>query len=154
MIWFPAKTGHTSPAHLQDMLNFLHINYPQYWLSPLANLNTVADLGEGPGGSGPPLIFKPNWGPKGQKSVFWRSGPLLDPSLKCSNQGDKSRWHSKLKIWWGFAEGFEWWICSQKSIPGKKKNIVSACYTGYGFLDRTNNQGFTLSCKQLNAFLT
>ena len=75
MIWLPAKTGHTSPAHLQDMLTFLHINYPQYWLSPLANLNTVADLGEGPGGSGPPLFLNQTEAPRAEKVFFGDRAP-------------------------------------------------------------------------------
>ena len=36
---------------------------------------TVADQGEGSGG--PPLTyFRPNWGPKGQKNLFYKSPPL------------------------------------------------------------------------------
>ena len=30
----------------------------------------VADLGEGPGAPGPPVIFIPNWDPKGRKDFF------------------------------------------------------------------------------------
>ena len=28
-----------------------------------------------------PLIFRPNWGPKGRKNVFWRPGPPLSKGL-------------------------------------------------------------------------
>ena len=41
---------------------------------------SVADLGKGPGGPGPlpPLIFRPNWGPKGRKIFFFRPDiPLI-----------------------------------------------------------------------------
>ena len=47
----------------------------------------VADPGEGPEGPGVPLIFRPKWGPKGRKKLFWRPGPpplsqgLADPPL-------------------------------------------------------------------------
>ena len=39
------------------------------------NSRPVADPGEGPGGPGPPLIFTPNWGPKGGKKFFWDRAP-------------------------------------------------------------------------------
>ena len=45
---------------------------------------TVANPGEKPGGRPPPLIFRPNWGPKGRKKLFLRPPPLsqgLDGSL-------------------------------------------------------------------------
>ena len=35
----------------------------------------VADLGEVPGGLGPPLFFRPIGGPKGQKNSFWTPPP-------------------------------------------------------------------------------
>ena len=42
---------------------------------------SVADPGEAPEGPAP-LIFRPNWGPKGRKNVFWRPRP--SPSIKGS----------------------------------------------------------------------
>ena len=40
----------------------------------------VADPGEGPRGPAPhPLIFRPNWGPKGRKSFFWDWALLFSP---------------------------------------------------------------------------
>ena len=37
-----------------------------------------AHPGEGPGGPAPPLIFRPKWGPKDRKKIFWgRSPPPL-----------------------------------------------------------------------------
>ena len=35
--------------------------------------------GRGPG-SPPPLILRPNWGPKGRKKFFWRPPPFQNPS--------------------------------------------------------------------------
>ena len=46
------------------------------WFFFLDTQGTVADLGEGPGGGGALLIFRPNWRPKGQKKSFWRPPPL------------------------------------------------------------------------------
>ena len=40
----------------------------------------VADRGEGPRGPGPPLIYRPNWGPKGWKKIG-RPRPLLSQGL-------------------------------------------------------------------------
>ena len=37
----------------------------------------VADPGEGSGGPGLPLIFRPNWGPKAWKHFFWDRLPYL-----------------------------------------------------------------------------
>ena len=38
--------------------------------------STVADPGEGPGGGPPPApLFRPNWGPKGQKTFFLETAP-------------------------------------------------------------------------------
>ena len=36
---------------------------------------SVADPGEGPGGPGSPLIFKPKWGPKGRKMFVFETAP-------------------------------------------------------------------------------
>ena len=36
----------------------------------------VTDRGEGPRGPGPPLIYRPNWGPKGWKKIGRPSPPL------------------------------------------------------------------------------
>ena len=36
---------------------------------------TLADPGKGPGGAGPPLIFRPNGGPNGQKIIFGDRSP-------------------------------------------------------------------------------
>ena len=35
----------------------------------------MADPREGPGGPGPPIIFRPNRDPKGRKNFFWRPAP-------------------------------------------------------------------------------
>ena len=70
----------------------------------------MADPGEGPGGSGPPRVFRPNWCPKGRKKVFfnrplpppppyvtvWMIGALalsdgLDPPLKSWEVGLKCK---------------------------------------------------------------
>ena len=37
---------------------------------------TVVDQGEGSGGGPPLTYFRPNWGPKGQKNLFYKSPPL------------------------------------------------------------------------------
>ena len=43
----------------------------------LLGATAVADPEEGHGGPGSPLIFKPNWGPKGGKKIFWDQDPLF-----------------------------------------------------------------------------
>ena len=62
----------------------------------------VADRGEGSRGPGPPLIHRPNWGPKGWKKIGGPSPPLsqgldncppylsdgLDPPLSWPNRGE------------------------------------------------------------------
>ena len=40
----------------------------------------VADRGEGPRGPGPPLIYRPNWGPKGWKKIGGPSPPIISGS--------------------------------------------------------------------------
>ena len=89
----------------------------------------VADLGEGPGGLVPPLIFRPKWGPKGWKSFFWGrptqtpltqglddrpppSPPLLseglDPSLYGVITSCRGGWWEAQENWgrgmWGIKE--------------------------------------------------
>ena len=39
--------------------------------------NAAANPGEGPGSAPPPLMFRPNWGPKGRKMFFLSPGPSL-----------------------------------------------------------------------------
>ena len=39
----------------------------------------VADPGEEPMGACPPLIFRPNWGPKGRKNIFLAGAPFSPP---------------------------------------------------------------------------
>ena len=45
------------------------------------SLLSVVDLGEGPGGPGPPLNFRLKWGRKGGKKFFWRPPPPLSQGL-------------------------------------------------------------------------
>ena len=49
-------------------------------------IRPVSDPGERPGGPAtsppPPLIFRPNWGPKGEKKIFFGDQvPLLSEGL-------------------------------------------------------------------------
>jgi len=53
----------------------------------------VAHPGEGPGGPGPPLIFRLKWGPKGRKTFFWDRPPPLSQSL------DDDPPPTYLKVW-------------------------------------------------------
>ena len=78
----------------------------------LLGATAVADPEEGPGGPGSPLIFKPNWGPKGGKKIFWDQDPLfqglddrplppalsesLDPPLDCDIQVEWKTWLGKI----------------------------------------------------------
>ena len=41
----------------------------------------MADPGEGPGGTSPPLIFRPNWGPKGQKKLYLKTASHFSKGL-------------------------------------------------------------------------
>ena len=51
-------------------------------LSKTVQAYPVADSGEGPGGpSPPPLIFRPNWSPKGPKKFFGDCSPTLSQGL-------------------------------------------------------------------------
>ena len=48
----------------------------------LQQYNTVVDPGEGPKGPGPALIFRPKWGLKGRKNIFFGDqAPPLSQSL-------------------------------------------------------------------------
>ena len=62
----------------------------------------VADLGEVPRGLGPPLIFRPSWGPKGaEKNLFGDRPPL--------SQGLDDRAPPYLKVWMRHCMGhFSW----------------------------------------------
>ena len=60
-----------------------HFNQPKKLLMSNSSSDTVADLGESPRGPAPtPLIFRPNWGPKGRKKFFWERSPPPPPYLK------------------------------------------------------------------------
>lgn len=62
-------------------------------MKSLANI-TVAHPGEGPGGLDPiPLVFRPNWGPKGRNIFFFETGP---PPF---SQGVDDRPTPHLPIW-------------------------------------------------------
>ena len=61
------------------------------WLTIFTILETyilwrIQERARGPAGPGPPLIFRPNWGPKGRKHFFLRPPPLPPP-------------HPYLKVW-------------------------------------------------------
>ena len=60
--------------------------------------------GRGLGGPAPPpLIFRPNWGPKGSKKFFWRPGPPF------------------LRVWWlPLSPPLIW--RSESATSGKRKN--------------------------------
>ena len=69
----------------------------------------MADLGEGPGKPGSPLIFRPKWGSNGRKKFFWRPGPLLisgsgwpppppPPHLKVGAATAYSKFHCAVQI--------------------------------------------------------
>ena len=53
----------------------------------------MADPGEVPGGPPAPLIFRPNWGPKGRKRFFLRPPPLPPPFISGSG------WPPRPLIW-------------------------------------------------------
>ena len=58
------------------------------WGIPFMHLQvTVADPGQAPTLPPPPLIFRPNWGPKGWKKIFL--SPSLPPSPWRSGSGTK-----------------------------------------------------------------
>ena len=62
---------------------------------------TVADPGEGPGGSGPPLIFRPKWGPEDRKKTFLRPPP---PPLISG-----SRWRPPPPLYGGLNPPLRYW---------------------------------------------
>ena len=67
-------------------------NYAGSGLGPEGGVIAVVDLGEGPGGARPPpLIFRPNWGPKGGKN-FMETGP--PPYLRIWITGPPLFWRS------------------------------------------------------------
>ena len=83
----------------------------------LLGATAVADPEEGPGGPGSPLIFKPNWGPKGGKKNFWDQDPLF--------QGLDDRPPPRPLIWKsGSAIGL-WY-------PGEMENMVRQNLRGGG----------------------
>ena len=76
---------HTAPKWGTELIRYvtLHVRDQQAQLRSVTvqkqRQKLVADPGVGPGARGPaPLIFRPNWGPKGRKKFFWRLRP---PSL-------------------------------------------------------------------------
>ena len=61
-------------------------------------LHAVADTGEG---SGPPLIFRPNWGLKGLKTFFWRPPPSPPPLISRSGSGTaEGEFRLAFSTWW------------------------------------------------------
>ena len=65
---------------------------------------TVPDLGEGPGGGGVLLIFRPNWRPKGQKNFVLRPPPSPPPYLRIWMTS------SYLSVYW-FTYLFTFFVC-------------------------------------------
>ena len=89
----------------------------------LLGATAVADPEEGPGGPGSPLIFKPNWGPKGGKKIFWDQDPLF--------QGLDDRPPPRPLIWKsGSAIGL-WY-------PGEMENTVRQNLRGGGGVGGAN----------------
>ena len=58
---------------------------PYYWIFTSVSVGSipchysVAEPGEVPGGPPSPLIFRPNWGPKGPKKIFFEIAPSPPP---------------------------------------------------------------------------
>ena len=58
----------------------MHSLVISFCIFPMLGNPAVADPGEGPRRPAP-LIFRPKWGPKGRKKIFWRRPPPLSQSL-------------------------------------------------------------------------
>ena len=71
-------------TNIKDPINFLRhrdLSFLRRHHSIQSQINkSVADPGEVAGRPGPPLIFRPNWGPKGQKNFFTTDLPLISRS--------------------------------------------------------------------------
>ena len=66
--WWKASASTSAPAFLPGFRTSRH------------DSGTSGGSGGGPPHP-PPLMFRPNWGPKGRKNVFWRPGtPLISGS--------------------------------------------------------------------------
>ena len=68
--WFPLKVLHTWTDRKP-------INVSLWVVSNKIHCSPVVDPVEEPGRPGPPLIFRPKWGPKGEKKFFLRPPPLI-----------------------------------------------------------------------------
>ena len=65
-------------AYLIHLISFYFaINHIKYIYNIQYIYNTVADLGEGPEGPVPQLIFRPNWGPNGRNIFVGDCLPLI-----------------------------------------------------------------------------
>ena len=64
-------------------------NLLQLYLYYLINYTLHCSGGSrgGAGGPGSPLIFRPNWGPKGRKKFFWRATHPPPPNISRSGAG-------------------------------------------------------------------
>ena len=66
----------------------MRIHEINYKKSLVLDFNAAADIGEGPGGSGPPLFLDQTEARRAEKFIFLRPGPFLlsdglDPPLHC-----------------------------------------------------------------------
>ena len=77
---------HTKPVNLDTEPALFWNHSPDGFKTPSTRLkkkfavSAVLDPGEGSEGAQSPVVFRPNWGPKGRKIIFLRPTPLISGS--------------------------------------------------------------------------
>ena len=84
------------PSHHSPLALYARSHHPSLALLACSRVpQSPRSLGKACGGGSPLLIFRPNWGPKGRKKLFWILPPPpptlsqdLDPALKTKSFAD------------------------------------------------------------------
>ena len=116
----------------------IKLNLLMKWLLG-SNHSPLADPGEGTGGPAPPpaLIFRPNWGPKGRKKIFWETGPsLISGSEFPPPPPPPPIWY--LKVWIRHCSQYlclcllaTWFVCSGYSTSGVSLHGASMSWQAF-----------------------
>ena len=99
--------------------------YNKQPFQPIKRGNCQWPLQGGGGGGLPPVIFRPNWGPKGQKNVFLRLSPPPSPYLRV--------WMTRPS---SLSEGLDPSLVVWVSVDKFLQKVPSFCIGEYSLLQR------------------